>query len=189
MKLERVSVAFDGRPVLTDFSLSLVPGSVNCLMGRSGHGKTTALRLMLGLLRPDSGLVSGFEGVRTGVVFQEDRLVEHLGARENVRLVTGGAIPAQEIDRTLEELDLAEPTKPVAQLSGGQRRRVAIARALLFKPELLLLDEPFKALDAATRRIAADLVRERTNGATVLLITHEREEGLMLNAQHFFAVP
>lgn len=189
MTLNHVSIAFDGRTVLNDFSLTLTPGSVTCLMGRSGSGKTTALRLMLGHLKPDSGSVSGFDGLRTGVVFQEDRLIEHMSARENVYLVTGSGVSAQKIDRALEELGLDEPGKPVSKLSGGQRRRVAIARAVLFAPRLLLLDEPFKALDSATRILAADFIRENTNGATVLVITHDREEGLLIGTEYFISLP
>ncbi len=189
MKLEHITVAFEGRPVLKDFSLELTAGSVNCLMGKSGSGKTTSLMLILGFLKPDHGLISGFSELRTGAVFQEDRLIEHLSARENVRLVTGKAVTAGRIDQALAEVELHEPAKPVAKLSGGQKRRVAIVRAMLFKPELLLLDEPFRALDGDTKRITADFIRARTDGATVLIVTHDREDALMLGANRIITMP
>ena len=188
MTLDHVSIAFDGHAVLRDFSMALAPGSVSCLMGRSGSGKTTLLKLMLGFIKPDSGLVSGFSGMRTGVVFQEDRLVEHLSAFANVQLVTDSNVSPQSISDALESLGLDDPHQTVSSMSGGQRRRVAIVRAMLYAPKLLLLDEPFKALDSQTRLLVADYIRTHTEGATVLLIAHDKNEALMLGAQHFFDI-
>ena len=154
---------FGRGPVLRDVSLTVRQGETVCLMGPSGLGKTTLLRCVAGLERPESGSITGVPE-RLGYVFQEDRLCGVFSAVANVRLATGRALPEAEILRHLEELGLAgSARRPVSQLSGGMRRRVAIARAVCAGPRLLLLDEAFKdwmssaagiprPISAATRR-------------------------------------
>ena len=143
---------FGRGPVLRDVSLTVRQGETVCLMGPSGLGKTTLLRCVAGLERPESGSITGVPE-RLGYVFQEDRLCGVFSAVANVRLATGRALPEAEILRHLEELGLAgSARRPVSQLSGGMRRRVAIARAVCAGPRLLLLDEAFKGLDDQCRR-------------------------------------
>ena len=120
---------FGRGPVLRDVSLTVRQGETVCLMGPSGLGKTTLLRCVAGLERPESGSITGVPE-RLGYVFQEDRLCGVFSAVANVRLATGRTLPEPEILRHLEELGLAGSARlPVSQLSGGMRRRVAIARA------------------------------------------------------------
>ena len=185
MTLAHIDLSFGEKQVLRDFSLALEPGSVNCLMGRSGCGKTTVLNLMLGFLQPDKGLVSGFDGLRKGVVFQEDRLIEHMDAWDNVLLTAGKNFDRAQVTRAFDQVLLQPGKAPVSHLSGGQRRRVAVVRALLRRPQLLLLDEPFKGLDRDTLLSTADFVRQHTDGATVVLCAHEKNEALLLGAQRF----
>ena len=126
---------FGRGPVLRDVSLTVRQGETVCLMGPSGLGKTTLLRCVAGLERPESGSVTGVPE-RLGYVFQEDRLCGVFSAVANVRLATGRALPEPEILRHLEELGLAgSARRPVSQLSGGMRRRVAIARAVCAGPQ------------------------------------------------------
>lgn len=188
MTLEHIDLSFSGKPVLKDFSLALQPGSVHCLMGRSGCGKTTVLNLMLGFLQPDRGLVSGFDGLRKGVVFQEDRLIEHMDAWDNVLLTARKNADRAQAARAFDQVLLDPGKVPVSRLSGGQRRRVAVVRALLARPQLLLLDEPFKGLDRETLVSTADFVRQHTNGATVVLCAHDKSDALLLGAQRFIAM-
>ena len=151
MRAEHLYKRFGDKPVLEDVSLTVPEGAVVCLMAPSGWGKTTLLRCIAGLEKPDSGTVRDVPE-RIGYVFQEDRLCGHMSAVENVRLVTGRRMDLATIEAHLTELGLGgQLHQPVEELSGGQRRRVAIARAVCFGGGLLLLDEPFKGLDAETR--------------------------------------
>lgn len=174
--------SFGGKAVLEDVSLTLSPQEALCLMAPSGRGKTTLLRCIAGLEKPDSGAVVGVPE-RIGYVFQEDRLCDGFSAADNVRLVTGSALSDAEIDRHLTELGLGGSLRqPVRELSGGMRRRVAICRAVCFGGGLLLLDEPFKGLDDALRRQTADYILRHCGEAAILCVTHDRADAAALGA-------
>ncbi len=177
---DHICKSYSGKQVLKDLSFSLPSGQITAVMAPSGAGKTTLLRLLLGLEEADSGSVRGLDGLRLSAVFQEDRLCENLSAFSNIRLVTGRQLSRQAILDALNALGLsADALKPVRELSGGQRRRAALLRALLAPWDFLLLDEPFKGLDAETRRTAMDYVRfcfGRRSDACALLVTHDRTE-------------
>lgn len=176
--IESVSKRFGEKRVLDGVNLRFPEGEITCLMGPSGCGKTTLLRLLAGLLRPDSGKITGVPE-RIAMVFQEDRLCEDFSALTNVTLVAPER--AEKAKALLTALGLGNELKtPVHTLSGGMKRRVAIARALCGGPELLLLDEAFKGLDAEARRIAIDTVREAARGVTVISVTHDPEEAALL---------
>ncbi len=178
-----VTRRFGDQVVLDGLELTLAGGAVTALMGPNASGKTTVGRLALGLDAPDAGAVEGRVGLRCAAVFQEDRLCGHLSAEENVRLV----LPHAEWPRVEDELARVglrgeALTKPVRDLSGGQRRRVAIARAMMVDADLVVLDEPFTGIDAKTKPALLDYVRERAVGRTVLLVTHDRAEARALGA-------
>lgn len=178
-----VSKSFGGAAVLNSVDLTLSTG-VTCLMAPSGAGKTTLTRILLGLERPDSGTVTGLEGARLSAVFQEDRLLDRLDAEGNLRFVLGGAYDPARAAALLRELGLDGARKrPAAEYSGGMRRRLALARALSVPFDFLALDEPFTGLDAVSRAGAIDCIRRRTEGKTVLLVTHERSDAEGLNAR------
>ena len=184
LQAENVSKQYSGQTVLDDVTLRLEPGSATALMGPSGGGKTTLLRLLAGLETPDSGQIKGVEGLRFCWVFQEDRLCESFDALANVRLVLPRARQPQAADMLaavgLEEEDR---NKPVANLSGGQRRRVALVRAVEAEGDVLVLDEAFKGLDRAVRAEVFQYIRERRAGRTLLLVTHDREEAEAFEAE------
>ena len=180
MKIKNLCKSFDGKTVLENVSLTVEPGAVACLMAPSGRGKTTLLRCITGLEKPESGEITG-RPERMGYVFQEDRLCDGFSAVDNIRLVTGKTLDEGEIRRHLEELGLAGSLdQPTRELSGGMRRRVAIARAVCFGAGLLLLDEPFKGLDAAARTQTADYILRHRAGATVLCVTHDEKDAAAL---------
>lgn len=186
--------SFTGRLVLPPTDLCLAPGSLTVLIGESGCGKSTLLRLLAGLLPPDGGDIQldgrpcAGPGPERLLLFQEDTLFPWLDVAENVGFgLRACGLPAAErrerVDRLLAAVGLAEKAKSLpSALSGGMRQRAALARALALRPRLLLLDEPFAALDALTRgrmqRLLLDL-RAQT-GQTMLLVSHDVEEACLL---------
>jgi NitT/TauT family transport system ATP-binding protein len=190
LKLEAVRFAFPGWPPTVDGAdLEVAAGAFHCLVGRSGCGKTTLLKLAAGLLVPNSGrVIFAGRAQDIGFVFQVPNLLEWLRVIDNVLLpVSLHHRPRQEErDRALqllEQLGLREHAdKRPRQLSGGQQSRVALARALILQPSLLLLDEPFAALDAITREeLQRDLLAMcRQQRTTVLFVTHDIGEAVYL---------
>jgi len=190
-----------GRTLLRDISLCLEPGSTTALLGRSGSGKTTMLRMINRLVKPTAGsvLVGGkstaeYDAVdlRRGIgyVIQETGLFPHMTVERNagMALELAGRSKAEISARAAEVLklvglDFAEFCKRYPwQLSGGQRQRVGLARALAIEPDVLLMDEPFGALDPLTRAEMQTMLRELLQkvGRTVLLVTHDLDEALYL---------
>ncbi|WP_146340149.1 ABC transporter ATP-binding protein [Nesterenkonia sp. NBAIMH1] len=188
-----VGRSFGGRPVLRDISLEIAPGEVLAILGTSGCGKSTLLRAL-------AGLDTGFTGEltiagkpvqpyddRTAVGFQEPRLLPWRSVRRNIELGLPRELSKAEgrarVDELLELVGLAERAhlKP-REISGGMAQRASLARALARRPGVLLLDEPFGALDALTRLKMQDLLLDihAQTGTTVLLVTHDVDESLQL---------
>jgi len=174
--------------VLTDVSLRVAPGEIVALLGPSGCGKSTLLRLVAGLDEPTAGQVCVDDHPVTGVdprcavVFQEPRLLPWRSVSANVRLGTRGR-PGDDISSWLDVVGLTDFGDHLPkEISGGMAQRAALARALIGQPGVLLLDEPFAALDALTRLTMQDLLVEVVNrtGATVLLVTHDVDEAVYL---------
>ena len=181
--IEHLCKAYDGKPVLENVSFTAAAGRVTCIMAPSGRGKTTLLRILLGLERADSGTVTLPEHCRWSAVFQEDRLLEHLDAMGNLRFVLGGALDGAAAGRLLAELGLGDTAgKPVREFSGGMKRRLALARALLAPFDLLALDEPFTGLDEENRARCQALIRRMAPGKPVLLVTHDGADAAELDA-------
>lgn len=193
---ENVSLAFDDKVVLDHLSFTVPNGRLKVILGASGSGKSSILKLTIGLLKPDEGDIS-IEGKpvtkltdvewlalrpQIGMVFQEGALFDSLTVRENTgyRLYETTDMPLDEIDKRVTQLlnDLGlsgyEDRLP-GELSGGERRRVAIGRALCTEPRILLYDEPTAGLDPATSIVvASEIVRLRdTKGVSGILVTHE----------------
>jgi sulfate transport system ATP-binding protein len=193
IQISGVSKAFGAQPVLRDVSLSLPSGELTALLGPSGCGKTTLLRILAGLEAPDAGevLVSG-EAItersarerNVGLVFQHYALFRHMTVGENVAFpLTVRKRPAGEVKARVQELLALVQLEGLAgryptQLSGGQRQRVALARALATQPSVLLLDEPFGALDARVRQELRRWLRRLHDElhVTSVFVTHDQEE-------------
>ncbi len=172
---------------IDSIDLDVRDGEVLAVLGRSGCGKTTLLRLIAGLDKPEAGDISFTKTPRIGVVFQEPRLLPWKSVKENVALALLHEENQAKVDAVVTEvLQLTRMQEAAdawpASLSGGMAQRVALARALAPKPDLLLLDEPFGALDALTRRLMQkELARIlQATRSTVLLVTHDVTEALML---------
>jgi sulfonate transport system ATP-binding protein len=176
-----LSRSFGGRAVLAGLDLDIAPGEFVALIGRSGSGKSTLLRALAGLDQEVSGQISVPGAV--SVAFQEPRLVPWKKVLANVALGLWGANPQAAALTALAEVGLAEHGSawPVT-LSGGEAQRASLARALVREPRLLLLDEPFSALDALTRMAMHRLVLSlwARHGPAVFLVTHDVDEALAL---------
>ena len=188
VRLDRVTRSFDGERVLDHLSLGVAAGTFVTLLGPSGCGKSTVLRLVSGLDAPEAGRVSA-PGDGVGYVLQDPTLMPWASALDNVMLplrfegTREREARAAALD-ALSRVGLAEAAaKYPRELSGGMRMRVAIARALVGRPRILLMDEPFAALDEITRfRLGDDLTRLREAGhLTVLFVTHSVFEAVALS--------
>lgn len=183
--------------VLEDINIALKEGEFACLIGHSGCGKTTLLNMVAGFIEPSVGKISvnGEEVYRPGLdrmmVFQNYSLLPWKTAFENVYLAVDSAFPQKSqaekkaiVHEHLAMVGLSEAAKKLPdQLSGGMKQRVAIARALAIRPQVLLLDEPFGALDAITKEEMQEELLEiwRDHRTTVLMITHDIDEALFLS--------
>lgn len=175
--------AYGGVTVLDGVTFT-APKGVTCVMAPSGTGKTTLLRILLGLERADSGTVTGAEGCRWAAVFQEDRLLEHLDAMGNLRFALGPAMDGGAARALLAELGLGDVgRKPARDFSGGMKRRLALARALLAPSDALALDEPFTGLDGENRLRAMACIRRAGLAKPVLLVTHDKTDAAELQAR------
>lgn len=182
IELLHLNKTYGEKTVLKDFSARIPEGQVTVLMGASGCGKTTLLRILMGLEAPDEGTLSGVPE-KIAAVFQEDRLCPDFTALSNVRLVMEKPDPAL-AQSLLKELGLdAAMEKPVRTLSGGMQRRVAIARALAYDAPLVILDEAFKGLDQDTRDTVLATVLRHTAGKTLIAVTHDPQEAQTLGGQ------
>jgi sulfate transport system ATP-binding protein len=197
IEINRLAKSFGPHKVLNDVSLNVAPGELLALLGPSGSGKTTLLRLIAGLDQPDAGDVKfdrddalGRKPMERGVgfVFQHYALFRHMTVFENIAfsLRIKKAQKAEVQTRVTELLKLIQleslAARYPAQLSGGQRQRVALARALASQPRVLLLDEPFGALDAVVRRDLRRWLRQlhEEMNITTLFVTHDQEEAFDL---------
>jgi sulfonate transport system ATP-binding protein len=187
--LHGVAKSFGGRVVLADLDLAVAPGSFVSVVGRSGEGKSTLLRLLAGLERPDAGAVcldgAPVAGLSPDVtmMFQDARLLPWQSVLGNVGVARGPDWRRQALS-ALAAVGLAERAGEwPAVLSGGQKQRVALARALVCRPGLLLLDEPLGALDALTRGEMQRLIERiwRQAGFTAVLVTHDVAEAVALS--------
>lgn len=181
VEIRGLSRAFDGKTVLHDLDLDIREGEFVALLGHSGCGKSTLLRILAGLDDEIGGEVT--VPARRSAAFQSPRLLPWLKVWRNVVLGLPGRPDRALALKALDEVGIADrATVWPKTLSGGQAQRVSLARALVREPELLLLDEPFGALDALTRGRVQQLVAElwRLHGCAILLVTHDVEEALLL---------
>ena len=168
---------YDGKPILQNFCCAWEETDTICLMGKSGQGKTTLLRILAGLEQADSGSICGIQEKKVSMVFQENRLLSGFSVWENLCCVCHTKAQKDKILPMLEKMGLsAWVHQPVELLSGGMQRRIAIARALLVDFDILLLDEPFQGLDTQTRQTMMDMIQTLTKNKFVCMSTHHAQE-------------
>ena len=183
MELKNICKSFDGRQVLSEISLVVPKGSRVLISGVSGRGKTTLLRIMMGLEKPDSGEITGAFS-KQAAVFQEDRLQAEFTPVTCVKMTSGAHVTKQEIRAQLAEVGLeGHLDKPAGKLSGGMRRRVAIVRAVMSDADIIYFDEPFTGLDGETKLRVIDYINRHTSGRTLVFVSHAAEDAALLNAK------
>ena len=198
ISLKNITAAYGNKDVLMHFNLEIARGEFVMLIGTSGCGKTTALKLMNGLLRPKEGsvVVNGNDLSRTdltalrrnlGYVVQETGLFPHLTIEKNISYVADLSRKKNRVTQLLQLVELPEEIRRryPDELSGGQKQRVGIARALMNSPEILLMDEPFGAVDEITRRRLQEEIGKihRQQGETIVFVTHDIDEALRLGTR------
>jgi len=186
LRLEHVTMIRRGLTLVEDLSVTVAPGQTLAVTGASGTGKTTLLRAISGLSDTDAGSIARPEG-RLSQVFQEPRLMPWYSAHRNISLVVGGPTPDLTAVQWLERMGLASAGHlPPARLSGGMRQRVSIARALSTDPSLLLVDEPFSALDRPlAKALRADLIALLADQDVITVwVTHDPDEAEEVSHLH-----
>ena len=201
LKLENVKFAYKNTAVIEDFNLSVDEGSFTTLLGSSGCGKTTILRLISGFLNPDSGTIKINDEIqnnvlpnrrKVGMVFQDYALFPHLTVEQNLFYGLNLTKPSKEqkaqneqiVKTTAENLDIQNLLKRFpSELSGGQQQRVALGRSLVLKPKILLMDEPLSSLDTNLRLKVREELKEiqKRLKITTVYVTHDREEAFSLS--------
>ena len=189
IRLESICKSYGDNKVLEDINLAFAPG-LTCLMGPSGIGKTTLANIIAGLLPADSGEISGLDGKKISMVFQEDRLLEWETAITNLLFVMKKGTGKDNRNRArllLTQAGLAGSLeKKAAELSGGMKRRVCLCRALVAEYDVLILDEPFKGLDSGIKPSVMAMVLEyacANPDKTVICITHDPLEAEYLGGR------
>lgn len=180
IKFDNVGFSYGKKEILKDFNLEVNDGERICLFAPSGYGKTTVLRLIMGLEKPQKGLIQGIENKKISVVFQEDRLLPHKTVLENISLF-GDLQKGKEL---LKQLGLSDAEKLYPkQLSGGMARRASIARALNYEGDIYIFDEPFNGIDKENLENTAALISEKTKDKIFIAVSHSSYEAELMKTK------
>ncbi|SFE86416.1 ATP-binding cassette domain-containing protein [Peptostreptococcus sp. D1] len=172
-----ISKSYGNKIVLKSFNIDIIEGQTTFVLGKSGSGKTTFSKIVLGLETIDTGKISGLDGKKISVVFQEDRLMENMTVDSNLKMTADSHINRKQIVEKMEKIGLFQclETK-ISELSGGMKRRISILRAFLIDFDLIVMDEPFRGLDDETKEKVMDFVIQNIKEKTAIIITHDKDE-------------
>ncbi|MFR4582648.1 ATP-binding cassette domain-containing protein [Clostridium cadaveris] len=174
--IKNISKKYNDKVVLDSFNNVFKEKYISFIIGTSGVGKTTLIRILMNLDKVDSGEIIGINDKKISAVFQENSLCENLSVLSNLKLVCKN-INYLEVEKALDALDLNDCiNKRVRELSGGMKRRVAILRALLYDFDLLIMDEPFNGLDVTTKFKVMDFVISKLENKSAIIITHAMDD-------------
>jgi len=190
LRIDDLNKKYDEVTLYRDFSISFTEGIITCILGPSGCGKTTLLNIIGGIIPPDRGNITGFDGKPMSYIFQDPRLLMWKTVRGNIELVMERSLTGterrKESDRLIKLVELEGFAEYYpSRLSGGMRQRVSIARAFACHSDIILMDEPLKGLDVALKQ---NMIRSfnriwKTDRRTVIFVTHDVEEALMLGEE------
>ena len=176
IKIHNLNKKYGEQSILKNYAVDFKDNAITCIMGVSGCGKTTLIRILAGLETKNSGIIEGIEGRLITMVFQEERLCENLSVKMNLRLVCKNKISDEELKYHLKEVGLEGVLeKSVSTLSGGMRRRVAIVRAMITESDIIIMDEPFKGLDEELKKHVIAYVRKNSIGKTLIVVAHDMQ--------------
>lgn len=172
-----ISKSYGNRTVLKNFNIEIREGQTTFVLGKSGSGKTTFSKIVLGLEKIDTGEISGLDGKKISAVFQEDRLMENMTIGSNFKMTVDSHINSKQIIEKMEKIGLFQSLETkISELSGGMKRRISILRAFLIEFDLIVMDEPFRGLDDETKEIVMNFVIQNIKGKTAIIITHNKDE-------------
>ena len=184
IEINNLSFSFGKNTVISELSFRIEKGKIYCIMGKSGVGKTTLLRLLSCVLKSEKGKIVYNEDVKKSFVFQENRLIPWMSAYDNLKYVTNdeNAIKSALIETSL----LEEKDNKSNELSGGMARRLSIARAIAFGGDVFFIDEPLYGLDVKTSEGILELIKNTLKNKTAVIITHSPEEAFFLSDKIIF---
>jgi len=188
LEIKGLYKSFEDISLFRNFSINFPEGEITCILGPSGCGKTTLLNIIGNIIRPDSGILNGFDGKVISYIFQDPRLLPWKTVRGNIEFVLNKNLPAEKRKEItghfikLVELEGFEDFYP-GKLSGGMRQRVAIARAFAYPSDIILMDEPLKGLDI---KLKLNLIQTfsqiwQSDRRSVIFVTHDVDESLLLS--------
>ena len=192
IRLENINKRYDEAVIFNDFKIEFYENKVNCILGKSGCGKTTLLNIISGVIENDKNNFKGIEDLSISYIFQDDRLIDWLTVEENIKLVVKKHYNEKEMhelcEKYLKLVGIYEYKDYYPQrLSGGMRQRVNIARAFIYPSKVIIMDEPFKSIDIKNKLMIMDNFKDilKEDNRTVLFVTHDIEEALYLGDSAF----
>jgi len=192
IRLENINKRYDETVIFNDFKIEFYENKVNCILGKSGCGKTTLLNIISGVIENDKNNFKGIEDFSISYIFQEDRLIDWLTVEENIKLVVKKHYSEKEMndlcEKYLKLVGIYEYKDYYPQrLSGGMRQRVNIARAFIYPSKVIIMDEPFKSIDIKNKLMIMDNFKDilKEDNRTVLFVTHDIDEALYLGDSGF----
>jgi NitT/TauT family transport system ATP-binding protein len=192
IRIENINKRYDDNVIFENFKIDFYQNKINCILGKSGCGKTTLLNIISGVIQNDTKDFKGIENLGISYIFQDDRLIEWLTVEDNIKLVIKKHYNEKEInelcDKYLKLVGIYEYKNYYPQrLSGGIRQRVNIARAFIYPSKIIIMDEPFKSIDIKNKMIIMDNFKEilAKDNRTVLFVTHDIEEAIYLGDSGF----
>ena len=187
ISLENINKSYDGNIIFDDFKIDFYKNKINCILGKSGCGKTTLLNIISGVIENDKTNFKGLEDLGISYIFQDDRLIDWLTVEDNIKLVVKKHFDEEEINKLCEKylklVGIYEYKDYYPQrLSGGMRQRINIARAFIYPSKVIIMDEPFKSIDIKNKNIIMDNFKKilENDNRTVLFVTHDIDEALYL---------
>ena len=190
--IENLNKKYEDKVIFKDFDIEFEKNKINIILGKSGCGKTTLLKIITDIIPYESGNIKGIDSDKLSFVFQEDRLIDWITVEENIKLILRKDYTKTQADKIcskyLELVDVVDYKDYYPQkLSGGMRQRVNIARAFAKQSEIIIMDEPFKSIDIKNKNDIMKLLKEiiQNENRTVLLVTHDIEEALYFDGNIF----
>ena len=192
IRIENINKRYDDNVIFENFKIDFYENKINCILGKSGCGKTTLLNIISGVIQNDTKDFKGIENVGISYIFQDDRLIDWLTVEDNIKLVIKKYYNEKEInelcDKYLKLVGIYEYKNYYPQrLSGGIRQRVNIARAFIYPSKLIMMDEPFKSIDIKNKLMIMENFKNilEKDNRTVLFVTHDIDEALYLGDKVF----